>query len=341
MDYSTSLGEEGTVTRVNLDDGAGNDNVNSIANINSEYAKKMDTLFVYGASHSSHVMGSSLNSSHGKYGDVFTMETQPSRVLEYPSLNSVYQITTMARNVSCECLSFIPIASDKINIAEFFGVPFKTMADFDNLTRDIEMGKYEEFLSQLTEERRDEVMEAIFDYWMPFQGMSSKVSPNDPIIKSLDIITKPTSYAGAAGENAKDQPKVNLNFRPLVADHVFNGLNISIPRKVVENVSTRFEHTLYGYFIGKRMAYPVFKSRAGLEDVLEGGPWLIRKYLIILKKWSTDTRLLKEELTRIPIWVKLHDVPLQVFEEDGISLIATFIGKPVMLDSYTSSMCKC
>ncbi|GKB47533.1 zinc knuckle CX2CX4HX4C containing protein [Tanacetum coccineum] len=52
-----------------------------------------------------------------------------------------------------------------------------------------------------------------------------------------------------------------------------------------------------------------------------------------------DTRLLKEELTRIPIWVKLHDVSIQVFEEDGISLIATFIGKPVMLDSYTSSMC--
>ncbi|GJR61930.1 zinc finger BED domain-containing protein RICESLEEPER 2 [Tanacetum coccineum] len=52
-----------------------------------------------------------------------------------------------------------------------------------------------------------------------------------------------------------------------------------------------------------------------------------------------DTSLLKEELTSIPIWVKLHDVPLQGFEEDDISLIVTFIGKPVMLDSYTSSMC--
>ncbi|GJU66748.1 zinc knuckle CX2CX4HX4C containing protein [Tanacetum coccineum] len=82
-----------------------------------------------------------------------------------------------------------------------------------------------------------------------------------------------------------------------------------------------------------------FDSRAGLEAVLEGDPWLICKSLIILKKWSMDTRLLKEELTRIPIWVKLHDVPIQVFEEDGISQIATFIGKPVMLDSCTSSMC--
>ncbi|GKA75656.1 zinc knuckle CX2CX4HX4C containing protein [Tanacetum coccineum] len=72
-----------------------------------------------------------------------------------------------------------------------------------------------------------------------------------------------------------------------------------------------------------------FDTRARLEAVLEGGPWMIRNSPIILKKWSMDTRLLKEELTRIPIWVKLNDVPIQVFEEDGISLIATFIGKPV------------
>ncbi|GJX50834.1 zinc knuckle CX2CX4HX4C containing protein [Tanacetum coccineum] len=53
-------------------------------------------------------------------------------------------------------------------------------------------------------------------------------------------------------------------------------VNISFPRKVVEKV--------------------------GLEAVLEGGPWMIRNSPIILKKWSMDTRLLKEELTRIPIW---------------------------------------
>ncbi|GJX42818.1 zinc knuckle CX2CX4HX4C containing protein [Tanacetum coccineum] len=68
-----------------------------------------------------------------------------------------------------------------------------------------------------------------------------------------------------------------------------------------------------------------FDSRSGLEAILEGGPWSIHKSPIILKKWSMDTRLPKEEFTRIPIWVKLHDVPIQVFKEDGISLIATFI----------------
>ncbi|GJR35519.1 zinc knuckle CX2CX4HX4C containing protein [Tanacetum coccineum] len=60
---------------------------------------------------------------------------------------------------------------------------------------------------------------------------------------------------------------------------------------------------------------------------------------IILKKWSMDTRLCKDDLTRIPVWVKIHDVPIQVFFEDGLRIIVSQIGKPIMLDSYTTSMC--
>ncbi|GKF83712.1 zinc knuckle CX2CX4HX4C containing protein, partial [Tanacetum coccineum] len=52
-----------------------------------------------------------------------------------------------------------------------------------------------------------------------------------------------------------------------------------------------------------------------------------------------NTRLCKDELTRIPVWVKIHDVPIQGFSEDGLSIIVSQIGKHIMLDSYTSSMC--
>nr|GEY16714.1 zinc knuckle CX2CX4HX4C [Tanacetum cinerariifolium] len=58
-----------------------------------------------------------------------------------------------------------------------------------------------------------------------------------------------------------------------------------------------------------------------------------------LKKWMMNTRPCKEELTLIPVWVKIHDVPIQVFSEDCISLIAYEIGKPIILDSFTSLMC--
>ncbi|GJW79880.1 zinc knuckle CX2CX4HX4C containing protein [Tanacetum coccineum] len=263
------------------------------------------------------------------------------------------------------------------DVAALFGAPLNSPKEIDEFTKDLEVGKYA-LWSKLTKKTRSGIIDIICNRWDTLlnmqksaptvdNSMSGKASPSDRIVQYVDINTKSTSYARAAGASTKDQPTTNSNFRPLLVDPVFGGVNISIPRKVIEKVSTRFEHTLYGYFIGKRMVFPVveyyarnnwakhglkrimmntkgffffkFDSRAGLESILEGGPWLIRNSSIILKKWSMDTRLLKEELTCIPIWVKLHDVPIQVFEEDGISLIATFIGKPVMLDSYTSGMC--
>ncbi|GKB74101.1 hypothetical protein Tco_0935513 [Tanacetum coccineum] len=122
-------------------------------------------------------------------------------------------------------------------------------------------------------------------------NLSSKDSPSDSIVQSMDTNTKYTSYVGAAGASTMAQPQVNSNFCPLVVDPVFNGVNISIPCKVAEKISARLEHTLYGYFIVKRLAFPV----VGLEVVLESGPWMIRNTLIILKKWSMSTSLLKEE----------------------------------------------
>ncbi|GJT23946.1 zinc knuckle CX2CX4HX4C containing protein [Tanacetum coccineum] len=295
-------------------------------------------------------------------------------------LRSSPKVSTSSPLVSPSSIINVPRELYSIDVAATFGVPLTTVGDLQKLINDIDAGKHDELLSELTNEDRMETLEALGSICNSIKvdrnnadvipckvsyaddsinlNVDESTIPSDPIVQSVDI-NKSTSYAGVAGGSAKDQPNVNSNFRTLVADPVFDGVNIFIPRKVVEKVSTRFEHTLYGYFIGKRMAFLVveyyarnnwakhglkrimmnskgffffkFDSRAGLEAVLEGGPWLIRKSLIILKKWSMDTRLLKEELTRILIWVKLHDVPIQVFEEDGISLLATFIGKPVDL----------
>ena len=190
---------------------------------------------------------------------------------------------------------------------------------------------------------------------------------SNPIMHSVDVNSVPKSYVGVTNGTNNATTKVKPNFRTVKVDNVFKGVDISIPRKVVQNISAKFEFTLYGYFIGKRIAFPVveyfarnnwakyglkrvmmndngffffkFDSQAGLDAILEGGPWMIKNSPIILKKWTMNTSLKKEELTRIPVWVKLHDVPLQVFSEDGISIIATHLGTPIMLDSYTSAMC--
>ncbi|GJS68188.1 zinc knuckle CX2CX4HX4C containing protein [Tanacetum coccineum] len=136
---------------------------------------------------------------------------------------------------------------------------------------------------------------------------------DEPIIQDASICVEPSLYAG---------------------------VELSMPRRVVENVSTRFENTLYGYFIGKRLAFLMVEyfvknnwAKYGLKRIM-----LNAKGFFFFK---FDSRVgLEKELNRVPIWVKFHDVLLEVFDEERISIIGSHIGKPIMLDAYTSSMCK-
>nr|GEU64516.1 zinc knuckle CX2CX4HX4C [Tanacetum cinerariifolium] len=201
------------------------------------------------------------------------------------------------------------------------GVHLNNMKNYEafNITLSSVEGVAEFFKVPLITKQRNAILKTASTGWKALMDLKSatpdlggdpvitkpnEVSPGDPIAKSVDIYEKPRSFVEEAGAGAKDQPKVHSNFRSLVADPVFDGVNISIPRKVIEKVSTCFEHTLYGYFIGKRMAFLVveyyarsnwvkhglnrimmnskgffffkFDSRACLEAILEGGPWLIQ-----------------------------------------------------------------
>ncbi|GJS84289.1 hypothetical protein Tco_0750830 [Tanacetum coccineum] len=112
----------------------------------------------------------------------------------------------------------------------------------------------------------------------------------------------------------------------MTSEHVA-GANVAIPMAAVKDVSDRFENTLYGYFIGKRLAFPVVENyvknawkKFGLERVIRDG--------------STEKLLL------LGLGEVLYNVPIVSFSEIGLSLITSQLGKPIMLDAYTSSMCQ-
>ncbi|GKD30526.1 zinc knuckle CX2CX4HX4C containing protein, partial [Tanacetum coccineum] len=48
----------------------------------------------------------------------------------------------------------------------------------------------------------------------------------------------------------------------------------------------------------------------GLNAMLENDSWFIRNNPLILKKWHPDVNLLKEDVGTVPVWVKLHGVPV-------------------------------
>ncbi|GJZ31362.1 zinc knuckle CX2CX4HX4C containing protein [Tanacetum coccineum] len=126
------------------------------------------------------------------------------------------------------------------------------------------------------------------------EDTDSVPSPDMHIVQLVSI-SKPVSYAGAAGALSAIPKKGN--FRPLESENLYDGVDLTIQIKVVKEGKhglTRLMMNSKGYFFIK------FESRKGLEDVLKNEPWMI---------------------------------------QDGISLIATQIGNPIMLDSFTSFMC--
>nr|GEX70837.1 retrovirus-related Pol polyprotein from transposon TNT 1-94 [Tanacetum cinerariifolium] len=60
-----------------------------------------------------------------------------------------------------------------------------------------------------------------------------------------------------------------------------------------------------------------------MEAVLLNGPWMIRTVLLILKTLSTSVCLSKDDLRRISVWVKLHDIPIAAYTGDGLSMISS------------------
>ncbi|GJU51859.1 zinc knuckle CX2CX4HX4C containing protein [Tanacetum coccineum] len=182
-------------------------------------------------------------------------------------------------------------------------------------------------------------------------------------VNSQPIMAKKFSFASVMG--AQPDHKV-VNLSELRNDEVVEGAAVTLPLAAVEEVNARFTNTLYGYFIGKRLAFKLvenyvkntwakfgikriqlhddfflfqFDSKAGMERVLETGPWLIRRVPLILNMWSPNVELKKDEVKTAPVWIKLHHVPIVAYTEVGLSLITTQIGKPIMLDSYTCNMC--
>ena len=46
-------------------------------------------------------------------------------------------------------------------------------------------------------------------------------------------------------------------------------------------------------------------------------------------------QLTKCHHANIPLWIKLHNVPLQFWNEEGLRYIASVVGKPLYVDSLT------
>ncbi|GKE15675.1 RNA-directed DNA polymerase, eukaryota, reverse transcriptase zinc-binding domain protein [Tanacetum coccineum] len=128
----------------------------------------------------------------------------------------------------------------------------------------------------------------------------------------------------------------------------------------------KWQMTLCGHFVGYRMKYAElkynfcrmwgkhglsdivtqndmflfkFRNEEGMNQVLENGPWMVNNKPLFIQKWNTGVIMDNKEPKVIPLWVKLYSVPIEAWTVNGISAIASSLGKPLIMDKTTTRIC--
>ncbi|KAI0498900.1 hypothetical protein KFK09_019798 [Dendrobium nobile] len=76
-----------------------------------------------------------------------------------------------------------------------------------------------------------------------------------------------------------------------------------------------------------------FSCSEDYEMVWSRGVWFLLGKPFVLQKWHPKFTPKKEDFSTVPIWVKIHDLPLACWNSEGISRIASKIGVPLAADS--------
>ncbi|GKD10599.1 RNA-directed DNA polymerase, eukaryota, reverse transcriptase zinc-binding domain protein, partial [Tanacetum coccineum] len=136
--------------------------------------------------------------------------------------------------------------------------------------------------------------------------------------------------------------------------------------ELVNEESEKWKFTVCGYFVGSslpiyEMKYNIRRMRGkhGLKDivvdrdeicfakfkdqermnlVIEQSPWMVNGRPFIVQKWDPEVTIVKTVPCKIPVWIKLFNVPLESWSTKGINIISSRLGRPIMMDKMTADM---
>ena len=97
-------------------------------------------------------------------------------------------------------------------------------------------------------------------------------------------------------------------------------VTVAPPLDVFEDGCEFWKSTLVGHFVGQKLPYPVvntiakriwffifnFDSVDHATNVLERAPWHMANRPLVLKRWQPNMQFLKDDLARVPVWVRLY-----------------------------------
>ncbi|GJR13472.1 hypothetical protein Tco_0796124 [Tanacetum coccineum] len=135
-----------------------------------------------------------------------------------------------------------------------------------------------------------------------------------------------------------ESKRKGLNFHTLITQ-AGNGANVAIWLESIRVVSERYANSDCGFFLGKRVAYPVVANyvrntwgKYGLvKSMFNSSTGLF--FFQFSSMDGLDSMLENEDVVNVPVWVKLHDVPVTVFTKGwfGSVIASNIVGADVEL----------
>nr|GEV28212.1 hypothetical protein [Tanacetum cinerariifolium] len=167
---------------------------------------------------------------------------------------------------------------------------------------------------------------------------------SDPIIKCTKIVdnnpdcdvmhkdnnnteSNKKSYANklTSGMNANDN---ELFFIPTVMKE--NGEKVVVfDEELVKEGSKKIE--VYCLWI---------KNKEGVNYVIDQRPWLVNGKPLSVPKWDPKIEIIKESPCKIPIWIRLINIPIEAWSDRGISALASRLGRHIKMDQVKTDMCR-
>nr|GEZ53198.1 hypothetical protein [Tanacetum cinerariifolium] len=130
--------------------------------------------------------------------------------------------------------------------------------------------------------------------------------------ESKQVNNEVRSNTGGVSDSSdvKSDGEINVikrvDFRSLVNEEKVENTDTVLPMSAIEKVKNMFDNSLMDTL-----------NEEVIENVFERGPWIIRNTPLILNRWTPNVSLKIDEVTKVPVWVKLHNVPVVAYSADG------------------------
>ncbi|GJS87811.1 RNA-directed DNA polymerase, eukaryota, reverse transcriptase zinc-binding domain protein [Tanacetum coccineum] len=184
--------------------------------------------------------------------------------------------------------------------------------------------------------------------------------PGDTVISDCNPVLTPDINVGWFETN-------KLVYVPIVFTKVGNEV-VVFYEDLIEISSKKWELTLCGHLVGHYMGLPPLKyhlrrmwSRTGFKEIMDNGngrwlfkfnneqgmnsvveqsPWMVNSKPLMVYKWDPSLGMNKVELTKIHVWVKLLEVPMEAWSTEEISAISSSVRRPSVMDNMAAYVCK-